>query len=224
MMKKVITTLFCLAFAHTSFALGPNEINFNGTKFYKSNEKSQKNVLVAEYEPANGSSSSIVLTHVLDKNDPSKIASSLKEKKSIEVMDVENLNPESSDVMVTFVKFDNASSKVENSLCRIYKNAGNNGSLVFQYIDRKNINKGDGAAIPDFTAVADNLKTLPLDKYITSMSETTTAYAPSSKRQYNNYNTSTSSSNNLPWYKRPGARTGASMQRDAEPARQYRYR
>ncbi len=84
MMKKLITTVFCLTMATCGFALGPNEINFNGIKFYKNNEKTQQNVIISEYEPANGSSSSIVLTHVLDKNDPSAIAEGLKQKKLID--------------------------------------------------------------------------------------------------------------------------------------------
>ncbi len=221
-MKKILLALGCLTALSTSYAMGPNEINFNGTRFYKSNERSQKNVLISEYEPNNDSSATIILTHVLDKNDPSQIAASLKQKKSIEVMDVENLNPENSDVLVTFVKFDNASSKVENSLCRIIKNPGQNGSLVFQYMDSNNLNnKGEGAAIPDFTAVADSIKQLPLDKYLTTMSETKTYYPSNARRrarydnQYEGYNS------NVPWYKRPGARTGANR----DPGyRQYRSR
>ncbi|MGD9592584.1 MAG: hypothetical protein AB7V32_08700 [Candidatus Berkiella sp.] len=216
-MKKILTTLFCLGYAVTSFALGPSEIYFNGMKYYKSSEKPQNNVLITEYEPASGSSSSIILTHVLDKNDPTIIAAGLKKKKSIEVMDVENLNPENSDVLVTFVKFDQSNAKVENNLCRIFKNPGQNGSLVFQYVDKKNLNRGEGVSLPDFTLVAQNIKTLPLDTYLTTNSEPKSTYASSRRQNYSNgnrYNNNNSNSYsnknaNVPWYKRPGARAGS---------------
>lgn len=193
--------LTCLSSAH---ALGPNQLSFNGMKFYKSDERTQNNVRIAEYEAVDGNNAaSIVLTHVLDKNDPSKIATGLKQKKSIEVMDVENVKPDSSDVMVTFVKFDMPNLKVENNLCRIIKSPAQNGSIVFQYVEKKKLkSQAEGATIPDFTVLAENLKELPIDQYVSSLSQTrseTASYHQPARRVSNS---------NIPWYKRPGARTG----------------
>ncbi len=199
-MKNILISLLLAPFISTCFAMGPNEIMLNGTKFIKNIEKSKNNTISAEYSPANGNSSeSIIITHVLDKNDPSQIASGLKGKKSIEVVDVDAVKEDRSDMLVTFVKFDLPNLKVQNNLCRIVKSA-NNGSIVFQYVDTKRLKSStDGATFPDFTQVSENLKQLPIEKYSTTLSQTQTrSYEPNRNYSYDN----------LPWYKRPNARAG----------------
>ncbi len=215
-MKKIVTTLFCVFGVSTCVALGPSELTFNGIRFHKSDEKRQNNVIVADYEAYGPeSTASITITHVLDKNDPGQIADGLKQKKSIEVMDIEKLKPDNSDVLVTFVKFDQANLKVENNLCRIFKN-GQNGSIVFQYIDTKKIkSQAEGATIPDFTQLADNMKQLGIDQYFTAQAaiaqngEDFGQYRRSNIRRTQSY-----SNGHIPWYKRPGARAGADAYRD----------
>lgn len=200
-MKNILKLLLISPFIVNCYAMGPSEITFNGIKFVKNAEKRQNNNISAEYSPLNkNSAASLVVTHVMDKNEPTKIAKALKEKKSVEVVESEILNGDNSDVLVTFVKFDLPNLKVQNNLCRIIKSPSQGGSIVFQYIETNKLkSQTEGTTLPDFALMTDSIKQLPLDKYLTSMSEPMSR-ATRYVQQDNN---------NVPWYKRPNARAGA---------------
>ncbi|MBS0288774.1 MAG: hypothetical protein JSS07_01895 [Proteobacteria bacterium] len=202
-MKKILTIFglnFCFA---TCYALGPNEINFNGITFYKSNEKQQNNAVIAEYTSVGDSQASIILTHVLNKNDPNKIAQDLKTKKSIDVVDIESLNTDNSDVLVSFVKFDASNSRVQNNICRIKRSGEKEGSFVFQYMDTKRLkSQAEGTTLPDFTQLSEVMKKAPIDKILNSTSSAAPNFAARGERS--------PSAAHMPWYKRTNMRSGRS--------------
>lgn len=192
-MKKL---LLIILFSHigNALALGPNELSFNGLKYYKNNEKHNGSSYSAEYAPANrNASSSIVITQVYDKNEPTKVVKSLRGKKSVEVVEVANVAANNSDLLVSFIKFDMPNLKVQNNLARIKAQSNGKGSIVFQYVDTQRLkNHAEGSAFPDFSAIAENMKQLPLDHYASTYSQ------PFSRQD-----------RSVPWFKRPGARAGA---------------
>lgn len=193
-MKKIILLLIGI-FVQTSYAIGPNEIYFNNIKFFKKDEKTQNYIVSSDYAPVDGkSSASITIMHVMGKNDPGKLAKGLKEKKSVEVLEVENIKPDQSDLLVSFVKFDTTNSKVENNLCRIKTDPSQKGCVIFQYIDTKRLKGQEGVEQVDFTTLSENMKSLPLDQYVGSLSQ--------------NFRGRMDMSGRLPWYKRPGAWAG----------------
>jgi hypothetical protein len=172
-MKKELILLISLQFVSTGFAVGPNELNFDGARYFKTSEKLNGNSLAAEYASRGGNSASkIIVTHVRDKNNPNKIATDLKTKKGVEVVDIENLKDDHSDVLVRFIQFDVPNSKVKNNICRIKRSANQNGSVVFQYVESKQLRShAEGSVMPDFTKIADNMKLLPVEQYSTSLSQ-----------------------------------------------------
>lgn len=215
MKKHILPLFFICQFLAPCYALGPYTIELDGVRFIKNNEKQQQNSTTAEYLPANkNSSASIVITHVQDKNSPHKIATGLKSKKSVEVIDIENIN--NADVMVSFVKFDIPNLKVQNNLCRIKASPNKNGSIVFQYIDTQKMkNQSEGAALPDFEKLGESLKQLPIDQYIATASQTREYKETSETKENRIFNRE--GNGNIPWYKRPGARTGAAVYHDYPP-------
>lgn len=172
-MNRILLMLLlshCITLAH---AVGPNELNFDGTRYYKVSERSHGNSIAAEYttQRRNGYSK-VIITHVTDKNDPNKIATDLKGKKGVDIIDVESLTADRSDLIIRFIQFDVANSSVKNNICRIKKSSNNKGSVVFQYVERKHFKQqAQGSVLPDFTKVAENMKELPVEKYSTSLSQ-----------------------------------------------------
>ncbi len=215
-MKKLLVLLGVNLSLATCYALGPTEISFNGERFYKSNEKQQNSAIIAEYLPNGNSSNSIILTHVLNKNDPSKIAQGLKTKKSIEVVDIESLNTDRTDMLVSFVKFDTSNSKVQNNICRIIRN-DKGGSFVFQYVDTKRLKgQGEGTTLPDFTQLSELMKQVPVDKYSHA---TNSLPAQSYSHSYG----SRTERSNIPWHKRQNARMGKGAYPGYNQKASYRY-
>lgn len=172
-MKHILLMFFLTQFITVCFAVGPNELNFDGTRYYKVSEKSHGKSIAAEYttQRRNGYSK-VIITHVTDKNDPNKIATDLKGKKGVDIVDVESLTPDRSDLIIRFMQFDTANSKVKNNICRIKKSSNNRGCVVFQYVENKHFQQqAGGSVLPDFTKLAENMKELPVEKYSTSLSQ-----------------------------------------------------
>lgn len=194
-MKKLVSIALLLHLGCAQ-AIGPSEINFNGMKFFKSNETSNGSSISAEYMPTNRSrGESIVITHVLDKNEPGPVITSLRGKKSVEIVEVANLNK--ADALVSFIKFDLPNLKVQNNMARIKTAANNKGSVVFQYIETQRLQSStEGSTFPDFSSIAETMKQMPIEHYTASGSE---GYS----RPYDNKNYQ-----GMPWYKRPNARAG----------------
>jgi hypothetical protein len=193
-MKKLLS-LALLLHLGCAQALGPGEISFNGIKYFKSNEKFNGTSISAEYMPTSRTrGESIVITHVLDKNEPSTVVKSLKGKKSVEIVEVANINK--ADALVSFIKFDLPNLKVQNNMARIKTAANGKGSVVFQYIETQRLqNQSEGSTFPDFSSIAENIKQIPIEHYTSS--------------GYSGYSRSFDRGNqNLPWYKRPNARAG----------------
>jgi len=188
-MKSILLMFFLSQFISVSFAVGPNELNFDGTRYIKVSEKKKGNSIAAEYttQRRNGYSK-VIITHVTDKNDPNKIATDLKGKKGVDIIDIESLNPDRSDLIIRFMQFDAANSKVKNNICRIKKSSNNRGCVVFQYVENKHFQQqAGGSVLPDFTKLAENMKELPVEKYSTSLSQ-----------RFNNYD----DEEYQPWYQR----------------------
>lgn len=178
-MKRTALALMLCQLATASYAVGPNELNFDGFRYYKVSEKAKGNSLAAEYKTQNRNGySSVIITYVTDKNDPNKIASDLRGKKGVDIIDIESLAPDRSDLLIRFMQFDTQNSRVKNNICRIKKSANNKGSVVFQYVENKHFKSGQtgGAELPDFTKIAENMKQLPVEKYSTSLSQRMTNY------------------------------------------------
>jgi hypothetical protein len=196
MKKTLILIILCHCFSLCK-AVGPKEINFDGSQYLKTNEQAHGGSIAAEYSPqGKNDGSQIIITHVQDKNDPNKLAKNLKSKKGVEVIDIEKLKSDNSDLLVWFVQFDLPHLKVKNSICRIIKNPRQNGSTVFQYVETKKLkSQSEGAPLPDFTRLAENMKKLPIDQYPTTLSQSMT-HSTSFKRPH------------IPWYKRKNAWAG----------------
>lgn len=171
-MQRITFLLLLSLFNFAAFAVGPNQLNFDGAQYYKFSERFKGNSLVAEYRTQNRNGySRVIITHVTDKNDPNKIASDLKGKKGVDIVDVESLTPDRSDLVIRFMQFDTANHQVKNNICRIKRSANNRGSIVFQYVESKPMRNQEGSIMPDFIKVADNLKQLPVEKYSTTLSQ-----------------------------------------------------
>lgn len=199
-MKKLLSLAIMLHLGCAQ-ALGPGEINFNGQRFYKNNEKFNGSSISAEYAPVNRSNGeSIVITHVLDKNEPSKVIKNLRTKKSVEIVEV--ANGAQADMLVSFIKFDTSNNKVQNNVARIKPAANNRGSVVFQYIEtQRSKSHADGNTFPDYTTIAENMKQIPIEKYTSTGNERFNSYdRPRYRYQYRNHN--------VPWYKRQDAHAG----------------
>jgi hypothetical protein len=188
-MKKIISCLLCCQWFSAAYALGPNQLVFDNIKFNKQAEKSHDQTHSAEYIPASNGNSKVILYHVLDKKDPQALLNSLKQKKGVEIVEVQNAN---NDLLVTFIRFDSKKQNVEQNLCRISPNANHRGSVVFQYTyTQKFKSQAEGIKTQDFTEAMDKIKELPLEQYISSLSQN---LAPKAKE--------------IPWYDRPGAWAG----------------
>lgn len=172
-MKRIFLMLSLVAAATTTYAVGPNELNFDGLRYYKISERTKGNSIAAEYKPqARNSAAQVIITYVTDKNDPNRIAKDLRGKKGVDIVDIESLVPDRSDLLIRFIQFDMGNLKVKNNICRIKRSANNRGSVVFQYVESKHLkHQAEGSVMPDFTKVADNLKQLPVEKYSTSLSQ-----------------------------------------------------
>ncbi len=189
-MKRILLFLLCSQCISTCYALGPNELMFNDHKYIKQIEKSHDRTFSAEYTSIHEKNKKIILHQVLDKNEPSAVVDSLKQHKTVEIAEVENINND--DLLITFVRFDLPNSKVEQNLCRIIKNRHQRGCVVFQYVDtQKMTNQTNGFTTVDFTQVSENIKHLPLEEYVSTLSQT---LRPKEKE--------------IPWYDRPGAWAG----------------
>ncbi|MCS5710398.1 hypothetical protein [Candidatus Berkiella aquae] len=189
-MKKILSLLVLSTFMTASYAIGPNELSFDGARYYKISERTKGRSIAAEYAPqSRNSAARVIITHVTDKNDPNKIATDLKGKKGVDIVDVESLTPDRSDLIIRFIQFDMGNLKVKNNICRIKRSANNKGSVVFQYVESKRLkHQAEGSTMPDFTKVADNMKQLPVEKYSTSLSQRMIAtddeeYVPWHQRQ-----------------------------------------
>lgn len=191
-MKKALIFLLLGQLVSNCYAIGPNELTIDGMRFVKSNERAHNNSIAAEYVSASkNSSASVIITHVTDKNDPSKLVKGLKEKKSVSIIDTESLKPDNSDMLVTFVMFDLPNLKVKNNLCRIKRSPNQNGSIVLQYVDTKRLkSQSEGATLTDFAQISESVKQLPVDQYLSSMSH-------HFERK-----------SNVPWFKRANAWAG----------------
>jgi hypothetical protein len=191
-MKKYLSLMLSLCIS-TCYAIGPNELIFDNTKFIKRTEKTQNHTVSAEYTPIDkNSSASITIMHVMGKNDPYKLANGLRHKKSIEVLEIDNVKEDRSDLLVSFIKFDMDNLKVQNNLCRIQRNPDNKSSVVFQYIDTKKLKSQTEGMVPfDYARITENVKQLPIDKYLTSLSQTK---RPDEQME-----------RHIPWYQRPYA-------------------
>jgi hypothetical protein len=172
-MKRMLLVFLLAQFTTVCFAVGPNEINFDGLRNFKVSERSHGKSIAAEYTTARRNGySKVIITHVTDKNDPNRIATDLKGKKGVDIVDVESLTPDRSDLIIRFMQFDSANSKVKNNICRIKKSSNNRGCVVFQYVENKYFQQqAGGNVLPDFTKLAENMKELPVEKYSTSLSQ-----------------------------------------------------
>lgn len=201
-MKKTIFCLLCCQCLSVCYALGPNQLVFDNIKFNKQAEKSHDQTYSAEYLPASKSNAKVILYHVLDKKNPQVLLNSLKQKKGVEIVEVQNGN--NNDLLVTFIRFDLKKQNVEQNLCRITANENHKGSVVFQYTYTQKLKSpAEGVQTQDFSEAIDKIKELPLEQYISSLSQN---LAPKAKE--------------IPWYDRPGAWAG----RDEYLKRRYYYR